>query len=143
MAGESEVTTSQASTLVSSLVNPRPMFKKFFNNQDCYIVYQRKQHGQDDQFFNADGDEKGVFSVIDPMLSKSLLHVIMRDEILALKRIIFYNYAVPNMCFCLYNHLNVEHSTKALWQKLHLLKLPTIKGNKQNMSSIADNERTE
>uniref|UniRef100_A0A915KL43 Uncharacterized protein n=1 Tax=Romanomermis culicivorax TaxID=13658 RepID=A0A915KL43_ROMCU len=54
MRGESEVTMLQASMLVSSLVNPPPMFKKLFNNQDRYITYQKKQHCQDDRFFFAD-----------------------------------------------------------------------------------------
>uniref|UniRef100_A0A915LBC8 NurA domain-containing protein n=1 Tax=Romanomermis culicivorax TaxID=13658 RepID=A0A915LBC8_ROMCU len=50
------------------------------------------------------GDEKGAFGVVDPTLSKSMLHAIMRKEILALNRIIFYDYKVPNMGYCLYNH---------------------------------------
>uniref|UniRef100_A0A915KEI8 Ovule protein n=1 Tax=Romanomermis culicivorax TaxID=13658 RepID=A0A915KEI8_ROMCU len=50
MTRESEATTSQVSTLVFSLVNPLPMFEKYFNNQNCYIMNQQKQHRQDDRF---------------------------------------------------------------------------------------------
>uniref|UniRef100_A0A915HJ81 Uncharacterized protein n=1 Tax=Romanomermis culicivorax TaxID=13658 RepID=A0A915HJ81_ROMCU len=45
--------------------------------------------------------------------------------------------------FCLCNHANVEHSTKALGQKMHLAKLPSIKGSKQNTSSMTDDKKTE
>uniref|UniRef100_A0A915IUK1 Uncharacterized protein n=1 Tax=Romanomermis culicivorax TaxID=13658 RepID=A0A915IUK1_ROMCU len=54
MMTDSEATTLQASTIMSLLVNPPPMFKKFFNNQDRYIMYQCKQHHQDHRFFFAD-----------------------------------------------------------------------------------------
>uniref|UniRef100_A0A915K9V1 Uncharacterized protein n=1 Tax=Romanomermis culicivorax TaxID=13658 RepID=A0A915K9V1_ROMCU len=45
--------------------------------------------------------------------------------------------------FCLCNHANVEHSTKALGQKMHPAKLPSIKGSKQNTSSVTDDKKTE
>uniref|UniRef100_A0A915KSS5 Uncharacterized protein n=1 Tax=Romanomermis culicivorax TaxID=13658 RepID=A0A915KSS5_ROMCU len=92
---------------------------------------------------DCDGDEKGAFGVIDPMLSKSMLHAIMGDEILALNRIIFYDYKVPNLRYCLYNHANVEHITKLLGQKTHPWKLPSIKGSKQNTTSLTDDRKLE
>uniref|UniRef100_A0A915KSH3 Uncharacterized protein n=1 Tax=Romanomermis culicivorax TaxID=13658 RepID=A0A915KSH3_ROMCU len=67
----------------------------------------------------------------------------MGDEILALNWVNFYDYKVSNMCFCLYNHPNLEHSTKALGQKMHLAKLPSSKGNKQNTSSLTNDKKTE
>uniref|UniRef100_A0A915KSU7 Uncharacterized protein n=1 Tax=Romanomermis culicivorax TaxID=13658 RepID=A0A915KSU7_ROMCU len=45
---------------------------------------------------------------------------------------------VPNLRYCLYNHVNVEHTTKLLGQKIHPSKLPSIKGSKQNVSSLTD-----
>uniref|UniRef100_A0A915KXJ5 Uncharacterized protein n=1 Tax=Romanomermis culicivorax TaxID=13658 RepID=A0A915KXJ5_ROMCU len=88
------------------------------------------------------GDEKGTIGIIDPTLLKSLLHAIMRDKILALNQII-YDYAVPNMHSCLYNHANVEHFTKVLGQKLHPAKLLMIKGSKHNTSLMTDEEKIE
>uniref|UniRef100_A0A915KW96 Uncharacterized protein n=1 Tax=Romanomermis culicivorax TaxID=13658 RepID=A0A915KW96_ROMCU len=85
-----------------------------------------------------DADKKRAFSIIDPTLSKSMLHTIMHDKILVLNRIIFYDYKVPNMRYCLYNYANVEHTTKLLGQKMHPSKLPSIKGSKQNTSSLTD-----
>uniref|UniRef100_A0A915KVF4 Uncharacterized protein n=1 Tax=Romanomermis culicivorax TaxID=13658 RepID=A0A915KVF4_ROMCU len=64
----------------------------------------------------ATATKKGTFGVIDPTLSKSMLHPIMHDQILALNRIIFYDYEVPNMRYCLHNYANVEHTTKSLGQ---------------------------
>uniref|UniRef100_A0A915INJ1 Uncharacterized protein n=1 Tax=Romanomermis culicivorax TaxID=13658 RepID=A0A915INJ1_ROMCU len=211
MTSESKATTSQSSAISTSLINPPPIFKKYFNNQDRYISYQKNNiartigsflrraddwkclkdmHGRDhyspdarkrhstvlaptndriaqagkpnkqvltysilDTYYpilmflaygrysfvdcvydniqifphdflppqfihiptqnlydnaNVDheGEEKGAFGVIDPTLLKSMLHTIMRDVILALNRIIFYDYKVPNMRYCLYNHVN-------------------------------------
>uniref|UniRef100_A0A915JWX8 Uncharacterized protein n=1 Tax=Romanomermis culicivorax TaxID=13658 RepID=A0A915JWX8_ROMCU len=42
------------------------------------------------------------------------------------------------MRYCLYNYVNVEHTTKLLGQKMHPSKLPSIKGSKQNTSSLTD-----
>uniref|UniRef100_A0A915KZH5 Uncharacterized protein n=1 Tax=Romanomermis culicivorax TaxID=13658 RepID=A0A915KZH5_ROMCU len=47
------------------------------------------------------------------------------------------------MRYCLYNHVNVDHSTKSLGLKWHPSKLPTIKGSKQNTSSSTDNRKIE
>uniref|UniRef100_A0A915KKY2 Uncharacterized protein n=1 Tax=Romanomermis culicivorax TaxID=13658 RepID=A0A915KKY2_ROMCU len=77
------------------------------------------------------------------MLSNSLFHAIMCDEILVLNRIIFYDYNVPNLRYCLYNHPNVEHTTKPLGQKMHPSKLPSTKGSKQNTSFLTDDEKLE
>uniref|UniRef100_A0A915KSF5 Uncharacterized protein n=1 Tax=Romanomermis culicivorax TaxID=13658 RepID=A0A915KSF5_ROMCU len=54
MTSRSEVTTSQSSQITSWLINPPPIFRKYFNVQDRYILYQKKQHCQDDRFFFAD-----------------------------------------------------------------------------------------
>uniref|UniRef100_A0A915L012 Uncharacterized protein n=1 Tax=Romanomermis culicivorax TaxID=13658 RepID=A0A915L012_ROMCU len=72
-----------------------------------------------------------------------MLHAIMRHKILALNQIIFYDYKVPNMPYCLYNHANVEHTTKSLGQKMHPSKLPSIKGSKQNTLSLTDDRKLE
>uniref|UniRef100_A0A915L587 Uncharacterized protein n=1 Tax=Romanomermis culicivorax TaxID=13658 RepID=A0A915L587_ROMCU len=69
----------------------------------------------------------------DPTLSKSMLHAIMRDEI----------YKVLNLRYCLYNQANVEHTTKLLGQKMHPSKLPSIKGSKQNTSSLTEDGKLE
>uniref|UniRef100_A0A915J1S8 Uncharacterized protein n=1 Tax=Romanomermis culicivorax TaxID=13658 RepID=A0A915J1S8_ROMCU len=53
MTNESEVTMLQSSGIASSLINLPPIFRKFFNVQDRYISYQKKQHHQDDGFFFA------------------------------------------------------------------------------------------
>uniref|UniRef100_A0A915I0F8 Uncharacterized protein n=1 Tax=Romanomermis culicivorax TaxID=13658 RepID=A0A915I0F8_ROMCU len=106
-------------------------------------IHTAAQNFNDNISIEFEGDEEGVFGIINLTLSKSLLHVIMRDQILALNRAIFYDYTVLNMAVCLYNHANVEHSTNVLEQKLHLSKLPTIKGSKQNTSSIADDHKNE
>uniref|UniRef100_A0A915J2K8 Uncharacterized protein n=1 Tax=Romanomermis culicivorax TaxID=13658 RepID=A0A915J2K8_ROMCU len=50
---------------------------------------------------------------------------------------------VPNLRYCLYNHPNVEHTTKPLGQKMHPSKLPSIKGSKQNKSSLTDDGKLE
>uniref|UniRef100_A0A915LCJ6 Uncharacterized protein n=1 Tax=Romanomermis culicivorax TaxID=13658 RepID=A0A915LCJ6_ROMCU len=67
-------------------------------------IHIAMQNLYDNTKIDRQGDEKGAFGMIDPTLSKSMLHAIMRDKILALNRIIFYDYNVPNMRFCLYNH---------------------------------------
>uniref|UniRef100_A0A915HJC9 Uncharacterized protein n=1 Tax=Romanomermis culicivorax TaxID=13658 RepID=A0A915HJC9_ROMCU len=54
MTSGSEATTSQRSGIMSSLINPPPIFRKYFNDQDRYISYQKKQHRQEDRFFFAD-----------------------------------------------------------------------------------------
>uniref|UniRef100_A0A915KUS5 Uncharacterized protein n=1 Tax=Romanomermis culicivorax TaxID=13658 RepID=A0A915KUS5_ROMCU len=54
MTSSSEATMSQSSGIMSSLINPPPIFRKYFNDQDRYISYQKKQHRQDDRFFFAD-----------------------------------------------------------------------------------------
>uniref|UniRef100_A0A915HWJ2 Uncharacterized protein n=1 Tax=Romanomermis culicivorax TaxID=13658 RepID=A0A915HWJ2_ROMCU len=107
------------------------------------FIHRAMQNLYDNTSVDYDRNEKGAFGVIDPTLSKSLIHAIMRDKILALNQVIFYDYRVSNMHFCLYNHANVEHSTEALGQKMHPAKLPMIKGSKQNMSSMTDDEKTE
>uniref|UniRef100_A0A915K5X8 Uncharacterized protein n=1 Tax=Romanomermis culicivorax TaxID=13658 RepID=A0A915K5X8_ROMCU len=68
------------------------------------FIHIATQNLYDNANVDREGDEKGAFSVIDPTLSKSMLHPIMREEILALNRIIFYDYKVPNMRYRLYNH---------------------------------------
>uniref|UniRef100_A0A915LBZ3 Uncharacterized protein n=1 Tax=Romanomermis culicivorax TaxID=13658 RepID=A0A915LBZ3_ROMCU len=92
---------------------------------------------------DCDGDEKGAFGIIELTLSKSMLHTIMCDKIWALNQIIFYDYKVPNLHYCSYNHANVEHTTKSLGQKMHSSKLPSIKGSKQNTSSSTNNGKLE
>uniref|UniRef100_A0A915JNI2 Uncharacterized protein n=1 Tax=Romanomermis culicivorax TaxID=13658 RepID=A0A915JNI2_ROMCU len=67
-------------------------------------IHIMMQNLNDNTNIDGGGDEKGAFGVVDPTLSKSMLHTIMRKEILALNRIIFYDYKVPNMGYCLYNH---------------------------------------
>uniref|UniRef100_A0A915KPI3 Uncharacterized protein n=1 Tax=Romanomermis culicivorax TaxID=13658 RepID=A0A915KPI3_ROMCU len=66
-------------------------------------IHIATQNLYDNANVDCEGDEKGAFGVIDPRLLKSMLHAIMRDKILALNRIIFYDYKVPNMQYCLYN----------------------------------------
>uniref|UniRef100_A0A915JCK7 Uncharacterized protein n=1 Tax=Romanomermis culicivorax TaxID=13658 RepID=A0A915JCK7_ROMCU len=109
----------------------------------CKYIHTATQNLYHNASIEHDSNEKGAFGIIYPTLSKSLIHVIMRDEILALNQVIFYDYKVSNMCFCLYNHANVEHSTKALGQKMHPAKLLLIKGSKQNLLSMTDDEKTE
>uniref|UniRef100_A0A915HG36 Uncharacterized protein n=1 Tax=Romanomermis culicivorax TaxID=13658 RepID=A0A915HG36_ROMCU len=60
-------------------------------------IHTATQNLYDNANVDCEGDEKGTFGVKDPMLSKSMLHAIMRDEILVLNRIIFYDYKVQNM----------------------------------------------
>uniref|UniRef100_A0A915L0I5 Uncharacterized protein n=1 Tax=Romanomermis culicivorax TaxID=13658 RepID=A0A915L0I5_ROMCU len=91
-------------------------------------IHIATQNLYDNAKVDGEGDKKDAFGVIDLTLSKSMLHMIMRDEILALNRIIFYDYKVPNMRYCLYNYANVEHSTKSLGQKMHPSKLLSIRG---------------
>uniref|UniRef100_A0A915HVS7 Uncharacterized protein n=1 Tax=Romanomermis culicivorax TaxID=13658 RepID=A0A915HVS7_ROMCU len=101
------------------------------------------QNLHDNANVDREGDEKGAFGVVDPTLSKSMLHATMRDEILALNWIIFYDYKVSNMRYCLYNHVNVEHSAKSLGLKMHPTKLPSIRGGKQNTSSLTNDGKVE
>uniref|UniRef100_A0A915KB48 Uncharacterized protein n=1 Tax=Romanomermis culicivorax TaxID=13658 RepID=A0A915KB48_ROMCU len=101
-------------------------------------IVSSTQNLYDNANVDCDGDEKGPFSVIDPTLLKSMLHAIMRDEILVLNQIIFYDYKVLSLRYCLYNHPNVEHTTKSLSQKMHPSKLSSIKGSKLNTSSLTD-----
>uniref|UniRef100_A0A915KQ73 Uncharacterized protein n=1 Tax=Romanomermis culicivorax TaxID=13658 RepID=A0A915KQ73_ROMCU len=54
-------------------------------------IHTAAQNFNDNISIEFQGYEKGVFGIINPTLSKSLLHVIMRDQILALNRAIFYN----------------------------------------------------
>uniref|UniRef100_A0A915KXS9 Uncharacterized protein n=1 Tax=Romanomermis culicivorax TaxID=13658 RepID=A0A915KXS9_ROMCU len=44
----------RGSAISTSLINPPPIFKKYFNDQDRYISYQKKQYRQDDRFFFAE-----------------------------------------------------------------------------------------
>uniref|UniRef100_A0A915HPJ8 Uncharacterized protein n=1 Tax=Romanomermis culicivorax TaxID=13658 RepID=A0A915HPJ8_ROMCU len=55
-------------------------------------IHITTQNLYDNANVDREGDEKSAFGVIDPTLSKSMLHAIMRDKILALNRIIFYDY---------------------------------------------------
>uniref|UniRef100_A0A915IH39 Uncharacterized protein n=1 Tax=Romanomermis culicivorax TaxID=13658 RepID=A0A915IH39_ROMCU len=64
------------------------------------------QNLYDNVNIDSEGDEKGAFRVVDPTLSRSMLHAIMLEEILALNQIIFYDYKVLNMGYCLYNQQN-------------------------------------
>uniref|UniRef100_A0A915K0E5 Uncharacterized protein n=1 Tax=Romanomermis culicivorax TaxID=13658 RepID=A0A915K0E5_ROMCU len=107
------------------------------------FIHIATQNLYDNANVDHDGDEKGAFCIIDLTLSKGMLHAIMRDEILALNRIIFYDYKVPNLHYCLYNHTNLEHTTKWLGQKMHPSELPSIKGSKQNTSSLTDDGKLE
>uniref|UniRef100_A0A915K4V8 Uncharacterized protein n=1 Tax=Romanomermis culicivorax TaxID=13658 RepID=A0A915K4V8_ROMCU len=102
------------------------------------FIHIARQNLYNNANVDRNGDKKGAFGVIDPTLSKSMLHTIMHDKILALNQIIFYDYKVLNMGYCLYNYPNVEHTTKALGQKMHPSKLLSIKGSKQNTSSLTD-----
>uniref|UniRef100_A0A915K4U3 Uncharacterized protein n=1 Tax=Romanomermis culicivorax TaxID=13658 RepID=A0A915K4U3_ROMCU len=60
-------------------------------------IHITTQNLYDNANVDGEGDEKGTFGIIDPTLSKSMLHTIMLDEILGLNQIIFYDYKVPNM----------------------------------------------
>uniref|UniRef100_A0A915J3P7 Uncharacterized protein n=1 Tax=Romanomermis culicivorax TaxID=13658 RepID=A0A915J3P7_ROMCU len=54
MTSQSEATTSQSSVISTSLINPPPILKKYFNDQDRCVSYQKKQYCQDNIFFFAD-----------------------------------------------------------------------------------------
>uniref|UniRef100_A0A915IDC6 Uncharacterized protein n=1 Tax=Romanomermis culicivorax TaxID=13658 RepID=A0A915IDC6_ROMCU len=54
MTSESEATTSQSLAISTSLIHPPLIFKKYFNDQDRYVSYQKKQYRQDDRFFFPD-----------------------------------------------------------------------------------------
>uniref|UniRef100_A0A915J2F2 Uncharacterized protein n=1 Tax=Romanomermis culicivorax TaxID=13658 RepID=A0A915J2F2_ROMCU len=44
MTSESEAAMSQGSAISTSLINPPPIFKKYFNDQDRYISIQHQTY---------------------------------------------------------------------------------------------------
>uniref|UniRef100_A0A915J290 Uncharacterized protein n=1 Tax=Romanomermis culicivorax TaxID=13658 RepID=A0A915J290_ROMCU len=61
------------------------------------FIHIATQNLYDNANVNREDNKKGAMGVIDPTLSKSMLHAITHDKILALNQIIFYDYKVPNM----------------------------------------------